>query len=378
MSTKLHVTLTTTLTLVEQFHLTLSSPSGNPASTELSGRDALPLLSASSTALKSQVTKLSLLAITSPFTSSAVGSVLSNLNGSVLPSFVTAALLITPTDHTKAFQAEALSLTKTGLNELSSLVKEVQLIAERNDEVQDHMEKKGIELSQNEKDLVTVATGRAWGACDALIDLASNGVVGFIIRRVEEWRDLVRDAVEEIDEWNPDEEGDEFFDELLSDDGKQSLGKDSEGESSEDSSDSEDTAVLYELKRTSIRLLKPVVQIYPAIITNRLKKVPEFSPSLANQLESLMTNLHRIPEQVDEVAGALYEGDLERSIRYLKRTKDCAVEAVKLVVLPWVEQNVTDSQQNAEDKFTNWSKTWLKVIDEVSKPLDDIKEAKLQ
>lgn len=257
-------------------------------------------------------------------------------------------------------------------------MKEVQLIAERNDEVQDHMEKKGIELSQNEKDLVTVATGRVWGACDALIDLASNGVVGFIIRRVEEWRDLVRDAVEEIDEWNPDEEGDEFFDELLSDDGKQSLGKDSEGESSEDSSDSEDTAVLYELKRTSIRLLKPVVQIYPAIITNRLKKVPEFSPSLANQLESLMTNLHRIPEQVDEVAGALYEGDLERSIRYLKRTKDCAVEAVKLVVLPWVEQNVTDSQQNAEDKFTNWSKTWLKVIDEVSKPLDDIKEAKLQ
>ncbi|KAE8133744.1 hypothetical protein BDV38DRAFT_257380 [Aspergillus pseudotamarii] len=376
MSTKLHVTITTTLTLVEQFRLTLSSPSGDSASTELSSRDALPLLSASSTALKSQVTKLSLLAITSPFTPTAVVSLLSDLNGSVLPSFVTAALLITPTDHTKAFQAEALSLTKTGLNELSSLVKEVQSIAEGNDEV--HMKKKGIELSQSKKDLVTVATGRVWGACDALIDLASNGVAGFIIRRVEEWRDLVRDAVDEIDAWNPDEEGDEFFDELLSDDGKQSVGNGSEGELSEDSSDGEDNAVLYELKRTSIRLLKPVVQIYPAIITNRLKKVPEYLPSLVNQLESLMMNLHHIPEQVDEVAGALYEADLERSIRYLKRTKDCAVEAVKLVVLPWVEQSVTDSQQKAEDKFTNWSKTWLKVIEEVSKPLDDIKEAKSQ
>ncbi|KNG82446.1 hypothetical protein ANOM_009107 [Aspergillus nomiae NRRL 13137] len=355
MSPKLHVTLTTTLTLVEQFHLTLSSPSGDSTSAELSSRDALPLLSASSTALKSQVTKLSLLAVTSPFTPSAVGSILSNLNESVLPSFVTAALLITPTDHTKAFQAEALSLTKTGLNELSSLVKEVQSIAERNDEVQDRMKKKGIELSQSEKDLVTVATGRVWGACDALIDLASNGVVGFVIRRVEEWRDLVRDAVEEIDEWDPDEEGDEFFDELLSDDGKQSIGK-----------------------GTAIRLLKPVVQIYPAIITNRLKKVPEFLPSLVNRLESLMTNLHRIPEQVDEVAGALYEADLERSIQYLERTKDCAVEAVKLVVLPWTEQSVANSQQKAEDRFTDWSKTWLKVIDGVSKPLDDFKEAKSQ
>ncbi|OGM40649.1 hypothetical protein ABOM_010459 [Aspergillus bombycis] len=376
MSTKLHVTLTTTLTLVEQFHLTLSSPSGDSTSAELSSRDALPLLSASSTALKSQVTKLSLLAITSPFTPSAVGSVLSNLNGSVLPSFVTAALLITPADHTKAFQAEALSLTKTGLNELSSLVKEVQSIAERNDEIQDRMMKKGIELSQSEKDLITVATGRVWGACDALIDLASNGVVGFIIRRVEEWRDLVRDAVEEIDEWDPDEEGDEFFDELLSDDGKQSIGKGSEAELAEDSGDGEDTAVLHELKRTAIRLLKPVVQIYPAIITNRLKKVPEFLPSLVNLLESLMVNLHRIPEQVDEVAGALYEADLERSIQYLKRTKDYAVEAVKLVVLPLSEQSVVNSQQKAEDKFTNWSKTWLKVMDGVSKPLDDIKEAK--
>ncbi|KAE8373205.1 hypothetical protein BDV26DRAFT_272567 [Aspergillus bertholletiae] len=376
MSTKLHVTLTTTLALLEQFYSTLSSPSRDSSSKELSGKDALPLISASSTALKSQVTKLSLLAITSPFTPSAVGPILSNLNGSVLPSLVTAALLVTPTDHTKAFQAEALSLTKAGLNELSSLVKEIQSIAERNGGAQDHMNKKGVELSQSEKDLVTVATGRVWGACDALIDLASNGVVGFVIRRVEEWRDLVRDAVEEIDEWNPDEEGDEFFDELLSDNGKQSTGKGSEAELDEESSDDEDNAALHELKKAAIRLLKPVVQIYPAIITNRLKKAPGFLPSLVNQLESLITNLQCIPEQVDEVAGALYEADLERSIWYLKKTKDCAVEAVKLVVLPWVEQSVTDSQQIAEDKFTNWSKTWLKVMDEVSKPLGEIKEAK--
>ncbi|KAF5862782.1 hypothetical protein ETB97_011130 [Aspergillus alliaceus] len=371
MSRKLYITLTTTLTLLEQFRSTLALPPVGSTSTELSGKDALPLLSASSTALKSQVTKLSLLAITSPFTHSAVGSVLADLNESVLPSLVTAALLITPTNHTKAFQAEALSLTRTALHELSSLIKEVKSVAEKNDEVKDDKKKRGDELSRSEKDAVTVATGRVWDACDALVDLSSKGIVGFVVRRVEEWRDLVRDAVEEIDDWNPDDEEDDFFDELLSDDGKQGVEKGGEAELDEDDSDDEDKAALYELKGTALRLLKPIAQIYPAIITNRLKKVPESSSSIINQLEYLMTYLQRIPEQVDEIAGALYEANLERSTRYIKVTKECAVHAVNSVIMPWGEQGTTDSQQKAGDKFTHWSKTWLGVIDEVSKPLEE-------
>ncbi|KAE8350700.1 hypothetical protein BDV28DRAFT_138635 [Aspergillus coremiiformis] len=372
MSRKLHITLTTTLTLVEQFHLTLTSLSTDSASAELSGKDALPFLSASSTALKSQVTKLSLLAITSPFTHSAVGSVLSDLNESVLPSLVTAVLLITPTDHTKAFQAEALSLAKTVLTELSSLIKEVKTVAEKNDEVKD--KKRGYELSQSEKDAVTIATGRVWGICDALIDLSSKGVVGFVIQRVEEWRDLVRDAIEEVEEWDPDEVEDEFFGELLSDDGKQCVREGDNAASDEGGSDEEDNTALHEQKKVAIRLLKPVAQIYPAIITNRLKKLP-VSSSTVNQLECLMTYLHRIPEQVDEMAGALYEANLEQSTRYLKMTKECAVKAIDSVILPWGERDATESHQNAGDKFTNWSKTWLKVMDEVSRPLDNVKEA---
>ncbi|KAF7589109.1 hypothetical protein BBP40_004744 [Aspergillus hancockii] len=378
MSRKLHITLTTTLSLLEQLHVTLNSPSGGLTSTELSGKDALPLLSASSTALKSQVTKLSLLAITSPFTHSAVGPVLSDLNQSVLPSLATAALLVTPVDHTKAFHAEALSLTKIALNELSSLVTEVKTIAEKDEENVPGKKKKENELSRSENDAITVATGRVWDVCDTLIDLASKGVVGFVVQRVEEWRDLVRDAVEEIDEWDPDQE-DEFFDELLSDDGKQSLGKDGEAESDEYGSDDEDKAALHEWKRTTLRILKPVVQIYPVIITNRLKKAPKSPSSIVYQLESLMTNMQLIPGQVDEVAGALYEADLERSIQYLKLTKECAIKAVESVILPWKEQEVANSRPSqpiAEDKYTTWSKTWLRVMDEVSRPLTDTREAR--
>ncbi|KAF7116543.1 hypothetical protein CNMCM5793_005024 [Aspergillus hiratsukae] len=360
MAKQLRVSLTTTLTLLEQLQGALSAPAGDTPA-ELSGKDALPLLSASATALRSQVTKLSLLAITSPFTHSAVGTVLSALNGSVLPSLVTAALLVTPTNHTKAFHAEVHALTKTTLRELTSLVTEVQAVAEKTDKAKEGQKKRG-ELSQEEKDAVTVATGRVWDTCDTLIDVAAKGVVGFVIRRVEEWRDLVRDAVEEIEAWDPEEDGDDFFDDLLSDDGE----KDTQDEEEEDTEES--SAALHAAKKSTLRILKPIAQIYPAIVANRLKgagDVPCSSPSGIGRLERLMTNLQHIPEHVDEVAGALYEEDLGKCTQYLGKVKRYAVNAVDSVKPTWDMVDAADSQQ--KDKFTIWSKTWMNVLDEVSK-----------
>ncbi|PYI12079.1 hypothetical protein BO78DRAFT_392755 [Aspergillus sclerotiicarbonarius CBS 121057] len=358
MSKKLQVTLTTSLTLLEQFRGAISSPIGDVTSAELSGKDALPLLSASATTLKSQATKLSLVAINSPFTPSAVTTVLSAVNESVLPSLVTAALLVTPADHTKAFQTEVRVLVQTTLKETTALLQEVQNIAKKDEEAQ----KKEGDLSQSEKDAVTIAAGRLWESCDALIDLAAKGVVGFVIRRVEEWRDLVRDAVQEIEEWDPDEEGDEFFDELLSDDGKADDG-------SEEDED-EDTAALHAQKKSILRVLKPVSQIYPAIVANRLKKTSNASASVG-KLESLMKELQQIPGHVDEIAGALYEANLEGSVQHLRKTKDCAVKAVDLATLPLDVTGSADTQQGKEDKFTAWARTWLKVMEEVSKSVSD-------
>ncbi|KAA8650062.1 uncharacterized protein ATNIH1004_002743 [Aspergillus tanneri] len=369
MSKTLHTALNTSIILVEQFLLTLAAPCADQASKELSGKDVLPLLSASSTSLKAQVTKLSLLAINSPFTHSAIATVVSDLNKSVLPSLVTAALLVTPVYHTKSFQAEVLVLVNSALRELDLLLKEIQAVASKVDEAK--LAQKGDnELSQSEKNVVTLAAGRTWEACDMLTDLAAKGVVGFVIRRVEEWRDLVRDAVDEIEEWDPEEEGDDFFDELLSDDGKQNAGM-SESKPSETDENSEDSDALHEHKRNAIRILKPVTQIFPAIIMNRLKKVPKLSPFIVKQLELLMSNLRHIPDNVDEVAGALYEANLSKTNQYLEKTKDNAINAIKSVASPWDSANLVDSEQQTDDKFAIWSKTWLNVMREVSKSAVD-------
>ncbi|OJJ33155.1 hypothetical protein ASPWEDRAFT_115358 [Aspergillus wentii DTO 134E9] len=372
MSKQLSIVLPTTIALLERFQTTLSAPAQDaPVSAELTEKDALPLLSASSTALKSQVTKLSLLAITSPLTHSAVSTVLSALNESVLPSLVTAALLITPANYTKAFHAEVQVLTKTALKEVSLLVAEVKSVAEKKDKAKDEGKKES-ELSQSEKDVVTVATGRVWESCDVLVDVAAKGVVGFVVRRVEEWRDLVRDAVEEIEEWDPDEDEDEFYDELLGDDGN----KDAEAGSDNEEDDEESSAALHAHKKSTMRILKPVAQIYPAILMNRLKNAgnkPLSSPSGVNKLESLMTNLQSIPENIDEVAGALYEDNLDKCTRYLKDVRSKATRSLNLVVLPWGSVEGNNSQEKAEDKFTTWSRTWMKVMDEVSKSVDETK-----
>ncbi|KAJ5747967.1 uncharacterized protein N7511_009663 [Penicillium nucicola] len=361
--------LSTTLSLIGQLQTALTTqPTAAAAETAAQDTEALPLLTASSITLKAQVTKLSLLAITSPFTHSAICTVLRDLNKSVLPSIVTAALLVTPAQHTKAFNSEVLVLVKTTLTELLSLVSEVKRVGEKKDQEKKDNGKEN-DLSKAEKDVVTLATGRVWDACDTVTDVANKGVIGFVMRRVEQWRDLVRDAVQEIEDWDPEEDGDEFFDELLSDDGKDDK---ADEDSDDDDNDDEEIAAMQEHKKSTIRFLKPIAQVYPAIINNRLKNagsVPLSAPSGVEKLESLMRNLQAIPDHVDEMAGALYEADFEKSEQYLQKTRKCATKAVDLVMSPWAATAAPGDAQ--ADKFTTWSKTWLKVIEEVSKPVDE-------
>jgi hypothetical protein len=381
MATQIATLLSSTLALLDQFQETLTpsraaetqSQSQAQTQPESSSNDAKPLalLSASSSALRAQVTKLSLLAITTPFTPSAVSTVLRAVNDSVLPSLITAALLITPAEYTKAFHSEILVLSRTALAEFAALIGLVKGIAEKsekNGKAKNGSKGKEEDMSKAEKDTVTVAAGRVWEACDTVTAVASKGVVGFVVHRVEQWRDLIRDAVMEIEEWDPEEDEDDFFDDLMGDEKKKG---DDEGSDEDDESDSDDdgnTAALLERKKSTLRFLKPVAQVYPAVINYRLKnagETPLATKGGVAKLELLMLYLGRIPDQVDEAAGALYEDDEDRAVDFLKKIRANATGAVTSVELPWGE-----GANKAEDKFTVWSRTWLKVLEEVGKSIE--------
>ncbi|CAI7636704.1 unnamed protein product [Penicillium bialowiezense] len=338
MSKELSPIFTSTLALVEQYQSTLAAP---PATTG-AAKDAepLPLLTASTTLLRAHITKLSLLAINSPFTHSAIATVLREVNESILPPLIAAALLITPAQYTKAFHSELLLFVQCALTEFISLVREVQRIdGKKEQEKKDKI--KETEFTKAEKE---------------------PGVVGFVMGRVEQWRDLVRDAVEEIEEWDPEDDDDDFMDELLDEDEKKD-----EDEDSED--DAEETAALQKHKKSTLRFLKPVAQVYPAVLNHRLKKAgdaPLASAADIEKLESLVLNLQAIPDYVDEAAGGLYEADFERSAQYLQKTRECAAKAVDLVISPWGA-----AEDAPADKFTAWSQTWLKVVEEMSKAIGE-------
>ncbi|CAI7571062.1 unnamed protein product [Penicillium pancosmium] len=356
MATQIATLLSSTLALLDQFQETLTPSRAAETQTQTesspSSNDAKPLalLSASSSALP-------------------VSTVLRAVNDSVLPSLITAALLITPAEYTKAFHSEILVLSRTALAEFAALIGLVKGIAEKsetNGKNKNGSKGKEEDMSKAEKDTVTVAAGRVWEACDTVTGVASKGVVGFVVHRVEQWRDLIRDAVLEIEEWDPEEDEDDFFEDLMGDEKK----KDDEDEDDEsDSDDNEDTAALLERKKSTLRFLKPVAQVYPAVINYRLKnagETPLATKGGVAKLELLMLYLGRIPDQVDEAAGALYEDDEDRAVDFLKKIRANATGAVTSLELPWGEAAGSDK---AEDKFTVWSRTWLKVLEEVGKSI---------
>ncbi|KAJ5721369.1 uncharacterized protein N7483_009303 [Penicillium malachiteum] len=366
-SPQLATVLSTSTALIAQFQDTLAQ-STQPTQSTQSPNDvkALPLLSASCSTLKAQVTKLSLLAITTPFTHSALVTVLRACNESVLPSLLTATLLVNPAEYTNAFHSESLLLTKTTLTEFSQLVTLVKNVADKKDQAKKGSPKaKENELSKAEKNTVTLATGRVWDACDAVVNMATNGVIGFIARRVEQWRDLVRDAVEELESWDPEDADDDFFDDIMGDN------SDSEGENSksdEDSENDKDFAALQEHKKATLRFLKPVIQVYTAIVKNRLNSSQEshLTSSAIARLEKLTKHLQSIPGQVDEAAGTLYEDDVDSSVDFLNKIQYSASEAMNVAVSLWISDKA--EVQTSDDKFVVWSKTWSKVMHEVSKP----------
>lgn len=374
MSEKLLRLLKTAVVLSEQFQATLdttpqaetSTSTTAAAAASKSATDPLRLLSDSAKTLRSQVTKLSLLAITAPFTPSAISTVVGAANDSAMPSLVTAALLLTPSEYTRAFTSEARVLAKTCLKEFSTLVEEVQRLANRHD-AGDFTGNQ--ELPAADKDVVTSRTGRVWDACDTVIDLVAKGVVGFVAGRVQQWHDLIKDAISELEEWDPEDDTD--FDDLL--------GSDQDDDDDNDEDDYEDKEptqeeknqidALHKQKKSTLRVIKPIAQIYPAIVSNRLKKggltvSSSSSNSQIQKLESLSSDLQSIPGHVDEAAGSLYEGSVPDSVRYLRLAKTTAERAVQLVSLPWRGENESNAEEK-EDKFTVWSRTWMKVMADV-------------
>jgi Grap2 and cyclin-D-interacting len=215
---------------------------------------------------------------------------------------------------------------------------------------------------------ILAATGVVWEGCDALVGLCEAGVVGLAVRRAEEWRGVLLDAVVEMREWG--EEADEDGDE--EEDGGEGSGEEDEGgfevfgaANRLGKGDGELRALL----EASVRKLKTVAVLYQALVKRRLKTFPPpfaSAPSpkdgdadadaaaaavaqRVQTLDELMALLKSIPESVDELASAFYDLDGDEAKVLLKKCCDDAVRAATIVQQNW---------DGKDDEFTAWSGKW--------------------
>lgn len=353
--------LATSLALIEQFHRSLKTP--NSTSGTSSATDDYPspllLLKAASESLKSTVTKLSLLSITPPFTGSAIVSMLKPMNDSILPSLVTAVLLVTPTLFPDSFAAESNRLAIAALLELRSLLEFVDARAKDG--------KPKSELNKKDKQAITEATGRTWETCDSLIKFSTDGVSGFVVKEIEKWLALMKDAVQELQEWDPEEDvdGDLFGD----------ADSDEEGSSAftEKSKDHDQATIAAGVKDQALKVLSRIPQSIHVVVRQRIAKMP---PELTNGDKSLdvkhKTILDKIIKQarntsecIDETAEAMYMGDPELSLKKAGEARALTIDIVESVIPPWVPVT-SETEPKKEDTFIKRALLWIEQVDTTS------------
>jgi translation elongation factor EF-G len=209
---------------------------------------------------------------------------------------------------------------------------------------------------------VLAATGVVWEACDALLKTCQGGVVDLVVKKAQEWRSTLLDAVEELKEWGDDDEedaedshgeDDDFADEDAIFSAANKLGKDNEN--------------MKELLEKTLKKLKMVGILYQALIKRRLKTFPRpvASPTPTdreaskngvptvvpvNKLDELLDLLKAIPETVDDLASAFYDLDEDEAKQTLDKCCQEAKQVVNLAKQNWSRQ---------DDEFTAWSTKWV-------------------
>ncbi|KIW32602.1 uncharacterized protein PV07_04132 [Cladophialophora immunda] len=357
-SVSLSAALQTSIVLCQRFAASLAPNSSfEVPPSDSTAPSPLVLLHAAATTLRAQVTKLSLLAITAPFTPTAVTTCLLPLNESILTSLVTAALLTTPDKTIPSFSAECRNLAATALRDMQTLLRLL--------EARSQTEKPAAELGEREKSGFTEATGKVWDDCDKLIPLAAEGVPGYVVRKSNQWLDLMKDAVKELEDWDPEDDIDEHdpFGINHSDHDDSDNTNDNDNERNTDRA-----AISAGVKEQALKVLNRIPQSIHVVIKQRLEKIPTDTVKTASQMSQMDTALKRIrhvSELIDESAEGMYLGDLELCLKKAGEARALTIEVVESVLQPISELSATTTAavETKEDRYIHRALQWIRQVD---------------
>lgn len=373
----------TTQTLLSHFQSSLapqptpSTSTSSPSSNTSSAPTTNPLDAARTTAtlLKSHTTTLSLLLLTPPLSAPAISRKIGDVSAGCLAAMVAAASPPPTTATTADAASTRPDIPGLARAELAAAVRRVlgawsEVLSCVRSGASAATGQQG-DVGDAARGAILAATGVVWEGCDALVGLCEAGVVGLAVRRVEEWREVLLDAVVEMRDWG--EEADEDGDD--EEDWGEGSGEEEEGEfevfgaaNRLGKGDGELRALL----EASVRKLKTVAVLYQALVKRRLKTFPPpFASAPSSKdgdadadadadaaaaaaqrvrtLDELMALLKSIPGSVDELASAFYDLDGDEVRVLLKKCCDDAVRAATIVKQNW---------DGKDDEFTAWSGKW--------------------
>lgn len=352
--------ISTSVALIGQFLAGLAPDARHDIpTTDATTPSPLVLLEAAVKSLRAQVTKLSLLTMNAPFTPFAVSASLKAVNESILPSLMTATLLIIPESFTPSFAKEVKGLARVLLRELLSLIRLV--------EVRSRDENSKVELAKARKNEVTEATGRVWEACDTVATLSEQGLPAFVVRKAKQWLDLMKDAVKELQDWDPEDDIDD--DNIFED--TESNGNEAEPDAT--SEDDHKATISAGVRDQAMKVLSRIPQSIHVVIKQRLEKV-QASPggtlesTTRKKLEDILSGTRRISDLIDEAAEGVYMGDPELCLKKSGEARALTIEIVELVLDPISNtQSEPDRMTTQEDKYIKRALEWVRQVDTANK-----------
>ncbi|KAH6880773.1 hypothetical protein B0T10DRAFT_495207 [Thelonectria olida] len=325
----------------------------NPESAP-SNIDALALARDSASLIRAHSTKLSLLIINEPFTPSAISTVIRELVAGPIPGLASSLEVCDANVYTSVLRRELAYRAQRVFIELGALVQKVP--------------KDGKVLSGNNERSFSAggkgslaSTGVLWSACDDVAALATMGVGGFFVKKAQEWRDTLKDVMEEMKEWgeeepDDDDEGEDDIDDLADQLGASHLSKQEMLDDLMNSSEAiprDDPDGIRPRLETSLKRLRLVVLLYTALSKRRFKKLPPFppkdsssNPDLAKKLDETAKSLEQLPDKFGDLAAAFYSLDADEIDETVTLVFAEAVAVSKLLSATW---------DGKRDEFTDWT-----------------------
>lgn len=334
-----------TLALLKQFGSSLNADTTEAPSIP-NPPNPLDVLRDAAKLLKAHTTKISLLGINKPFTPTAVTKVLRELSGTCLPAMMSA-VQICETEKASWGSQMAMEVhrrVRRVFREVENLLAELQSIASGN------------EPGGSRRDCLS-STGVVWESCDALIELDGMGIAGLAVYKAEQYRDSIKDAIEELQEWKEGTDLDtEGHDDALLDSGDEGVGGDTD--SLDDmfnaaNSMPQNRPELKELVETAEARLKKIVLLYTALIKRRFKTFKSGNRAQVKVLDKVATQLYTVQTDIDDLAAFFYDLDEDRAKEWLEKCTKEARVACQSVRLGW---------DGKEDEFTAWSKKWEEAV----------------